>query len=128
MKYAACVILQNSEGQILSVGRKNNPEDKNLPGGKLDPEDNGSFEVAAIRETKEETGLDIFNLKEVYHEICVGDVTYDTVCFMADWSGEIHTKEIGHVEWIHKRDLLKGSFQKYNIGLYKILGWMVDIS
>src|SRR3954471_11087536 len=103
---AACVVLINSKGQILSVGRKTNNADRNLPGGKLESQDNESFEAAAIRETEEETGLKIFNLKEVYRALCIGEVTYDTVCYTADWSGEIHTKEVGTVEWIDRDKLL----------------------
>ena len=52
----ACVIL-TKEDKILGVTRKYNHSDWGLPGGKLDPGETAL--EAIIRESKEETGLDI---------------------------------------------------------------------
>ena len=54
------VILLNPEGQVL-IGKREGSHAPywSIPGGYLEPGE--SFETAAIREVKEETGLDIVN-------------------------------------------------------------------
>ena len=62
MNTAVCVLVINKEEySFLSVSLKEDHEDFNLPGGKL--EDNETLEEAGIREVKEETGIDICDLK-----------------------------------------------------------------
>ena len=63
--HAVCVIIQNDEGKILGVSRKDDPNMFGLAGGKVDPEDGTDYESAIIRECKEETGLDIYDLVEI---------------------------------------------------------------
>jgi ADP-ribose pyrophosphatase YjhB (NUDIX family) len=61
-------IIINIEGKIVLIKRKNPPYGWALPGGFVDYEE--TVENAAIREAKEETGLDLKNLKQfhVYSE------------------------------------------------------------
>ena len=66
MKKAVSVVLLNDEGLILAVSRKDNHNDFSFIGGKVDDSDNDDIIAAAIRETKEETGLDIYDLKLIY--------------------------------------------------------------
>ena len=58
-KLTADIIIENQEGAIVLIRRKNEPFKGMwaLPGGKL--EGNETIEQTAIREAKEETGLDI---------------------------------------------------------------------
>lgn len=61
-------IIINIEGKIVLIKRKNPPYGWALPGGFVDYEE--TVENAAIREAKEETSLDLENLKQfhVYSE------------------------------------------------------------
>lgn len=61
-------IIINIEGKIVLIKRKNPPYGWALPGGFVDYGE--TVENAAIREAKEETGLDLKNMKQfhVYSE------------------------------------------------------------
>ncbi|SRR6266403_390016 len=117
MKKSVCVILFN-ENKILGVSRKHDHNDFGLVGGKKEEYDN-DVEDTAIRETKEETGLDIYNLELVDSCVYGG---YDTYCFYADYKGEINTEENHVVKWLEPIDLTKGSFGDYNLERFKQLG------
>ena len=115
MKIAVCVVLKNDKNQFLAVSRKDNYQDFGFPGGKV--EENESLMDAAKRETFEETGLIIDNLKIVYQGY--DDHSYMATCFLADWSGEIHVQdtknETGKVQWLEKEYFIHdSSFSKYN--------------
>lgn len=119
MKKSVCVILFDLRTKkILAVSRKDNHTDFGLVGGKVDDTDD-SPEFAIIRETKEETGLDISNLKLINR--CDYD-GYDTHCYLAEWRGRVHTEENHIVEWMNPEDLIKGSFGDYNLERFKELG------
>ncbi len=122
MRKAVCVILKNKEGQILAVSRKDNHTLFGLVGGKVD-DDDISIESAIIREAKEETNLDIFNLKLIdTREYGVSeDTLYEQNCFTADWKGELLSQEefnskgeTGIVKWVDKEVLELGFFGDYN--------------
>jgi 8-oxo-dGTP pyrophosphatase MutT (NUDIX family) len=111
------VVLLFNQGKILGVSRKTDPNDFGLPGGKLDPEE--KFEEAAIREVKEETGLDIFGLTPVFYRM---DGDFFAVCYVAQWKGEIdNTRESGVVKWVDFEVIKQGSFGQYNTELEKSL-------
>lgn len=60
VKVGIGVIIKNSQGQVLIGKRKGSHAQKySIPGGSLHPGE--TFEDCAIREAKEETGLDIIN-------------------------------------------------------------------
>ena len=122
MRKAVCVILQNEEGKILAVSRKDNHSLFGLVGGKVDEEDE-SLEIAITREAKEETNLDIFNLRLVdSREYGVSeDTLYEQNCFVGEWSGELLSQEelnekgeTGIVMWVDKEVLENGFFGDYN--------------
>jgi 8-oxo-dGTP pyrophosphatase MutT (NUDIX family) len=111
------VVLLFNQGKVLAVSRKNNPDDFGLPGGKLEPAE--TFEEGAIREVKEETGLDIFGLTPIFYRM---DGDFFAVCYVAQWKGEIdNTLETGVVKWVDYEEIKKGSFGHYNSEMEKSL-------
>lgn len=111
MKITAQVVLINPEGLILGVSRKDDHNDFGLIGGKMDPQDNNDPIMTAIRETREETGLEISNLRLVFAIHKEGFMGYT---YLADYSGEINHNEPHVVKWLPMERLVLGSFGKYN--------------
>lgn len=111
IRVSAQVVLINPEGYILGVSRKDDHNDFGLPGGKMDPEDNGDPKITAIRETKEETGLDVTNLRLIFaiHKDGFMGFTY-----LAEYSGNIEHNEPHVVKWQPMEVLVNGRFGKYN--------------
>lgn len=107
----AQVVLINKEGLILGVSRKTDHNDFGLIGGKMDPEDNGDPMLTAIRECKEETGLDITDLELIFATHKYGNMSYT---YIAKYSGDIKHDEPHLVKWIPMERLINGSFGKYN--------------
>ena len=110
MKISAQVVLINPEGLILCVSRKDNHKDMGLIGGKMEDIDK-TPEDTAIRECKEETGLDISNLRLIFARHKDGFMGYT---YLADYSGDINHNEPHLVKWLPFHYLLNGSFGKYN--------------
>ena len=110
--HAVSIVLINDEGKILGVSRKHDHNDFGFCGGKVDPEDNFDLVAAAIREAKEETGLDIHDLEVVYASHWGNRMQWT---FLAKWTGEIHTDEPHVVKWIDTKTLMQGSFKEYNL-------------
>ena len=125
MKHSVSVILINEEGLVLLVTRKDDHEDWGLIGGKRDPEDEELAEkwastikdpnmLAAIRETKEETGIDAFNLVEV---LSMHKDGYYSHTYLAEYKGEINydkDKEPHLVEWKPFCHAMEGTFGTWN--------------
>jgi 8-oxo-dGTP pyrophosphatase MutT (NUDIX family) len=109
----ACVIL-TKEDKILGVTRKYNHSDWGLPGGKLDPGETAL--QAIVREAKEETGLDIFNVELLDQRVFKDRLVY---LFKAEWSGEIEydPQTEGLCDWVTWKELLEGSFGQYNLDI-----------
>ena len=67
--------------------------------------------VTAIRETLEETGLNISNLRLV---LAIHKDGYMSYTYLADYEGEINHNEPHVVKWLPMERLVNGSFGKYN--------------
>ena len=64
-KLAVCVLIVDQKScNFLSVSLKDDHTDFNLPGGKVELGEN--IIDAGVREVKEETGIDVFNLEFLY--------------------------------------------------------------
>lgn len=111
MKITAQVVLINPEGLILGVSRKDDHNDFGLIGGKMDPQDDNDPINTAIREAREETGLEIYNLRLVFAIHKEGFMGYT---YLADYKGEINHNEPHVVKWLPMERLVLGSFGKYN--------------
>lgn len=121
MRKAVCVILRKGD-KFLAVSRKDNHQLFGLVGGKVDSDD-PSLEEAIKREAKEETNLDVFNLKLIDTRVygISDDTLYEQNCFVGDWSGELLTQEeynkigeTGVVKWVDRDVLENGFFGDYN--------------
>lgn len=108
---SACVVLINQEGLVLGVSRKDNHNDFGLVGGRMDPEDNDDPKQTAIRETLEETGLQVTNLRLVFAIHKGGNMGFT---YLADYDGEINHNEPHVVKWVEFKTLVRGSFGRYN--------------
>ncbi len=113
-KNKAALVLIFNQGKILSVSRKTDTTQRGLVGGKV--ENNETFLQAAIRETKEETGLDVFGLIPIFSRT---DNDFFCVVYIGQWKGEIKPQngENGIVEWVDFEDIKIGPFGEYNTKL-----------
>lgn len=113
---SVCVVIRKGN-KYLGVTRKTDTTKWGLPGGKVDP---GETPLeAVIRETYEETGLELVNPEQIDERVYGG---YRVFLFVSDYSGEIETSEAGLVEWIDKQLLFNGPFGDYNEEVFKDYG------
>lgn len=127
--YAACALIFNSKFEILAVSRKDNFNDFNLIGGKVDPGEN--FFDACIRETQEETGLVIISAVPFFGNYCGKTVsstnkkmfwTLTHFCQIENYFNIKPENNGGLVKWIQPNHLLdrKNSFYEYNKKMLEI--------
>lgn len=124
LPHASCVLIQNRNGQVLAVSRRDDSTKFGLPGGKTDPDE--SDIEAARRELREETGIDVswFSLRKLYED--TDDFEYWTTCYYACLfkDPEIGNKaegESGVVKWVDREVLTNGIFGSYNIKVFQTL-------
>jgi 8-oxo-dGTP diphosphatase len=116
MNTAVCVLILNKDkSNFLSVSLKEDHTDFNLPGGKV--EQNETFEEAAIREVKEETGLDVYNLNYLHKDI---DLDFEVITYYTlSYQGIMNTLENHVVKWLPLYDLTKSKkWPEYNSMIY----------
>ncbi|WP_051908692.1 NUDIX domain-containing protein [Candidatus Odyssella acanthamoebae] len=123
-KMVSCVLIFDKDGYVLGTARKNDPTAFGMPGGKLEIGDN--FYQAAIRETLEETGVDLtlYKLTPIFR---AADSPFDVITFYVD-DGILLERPLlkpGHGEgvcrWITFKELASGFFPVYNMALLKNL-------
>ena len=101
-----CLCLITRGDEILLQNRiKKDWKGYTLPGGHIEPGE--SFVDAVIRETKEETGLDIVNPKLCgIKQFPIDGGRYIVLLFKTEeFSGELVSSEEGQMEWIHRSNL-----------------------
>lgn len=106
------VVLINDNGNVCLVSRKDDHSDFGLVGGSI--EKGETPEKAIIRETKEETGLKISNLKLIFAMHRKNSMGHT---YLADYSGSIdfdEEKEPHIVKWGSMKEAMKGSFSYWN--------------
>ncbi len=119
MKQAG-VMLIVKDGLILSISRRNDKTKFGLPGGKC--EENELAQDAAIRETREETSVEVKKCIWVFTRIeyrhAPEGEDFECVCWFAtDWQGEPQNSEEGEVKWLTVKELCSpetGAFPDYN--------------
>jgi 8-oxo-dGTP pyrophosphatase MutT (NUDIX family) len=109
MKQAVCALIFREEYKILAVSRKDDPTQFGLIGGKVD--EGETPEEALIRETKEETGLDITKYEKIFERT---DGDFKCTTYLCEVDGEIQTTEKGVVKEVGWTELLSGPFGVYN--------------
>lgn len=101
------VMVYDDDGNVLVQDKKGgNWSGINFPGGHVEPEE--SFVQCAMREVKEETGLDVRNLKlcGVKQFQNKREERYIVYYFKTkDFSGEIHSSDEGEVFWVKRNQL-----------------------
>jgi 8-oxo-dGTP diphosphatase len=117
-KKASIVIILKNNKEFLSVSLHKDHSDMNMPGGMV--EKNETPEQAAIREVKEETGLEVKNLKSLYQAMEDDIMVYTYYTF--DYEGEIFTVENHKIEWLALEELNKSkSWPEYNKTCYELI-------
>ena len=112
MKEASVGVIFKGK-KILMVSRKDNHSDFGLVGGKL--EDNETPLQAFIRETKEETGVDLHNIEYLGKRF---DGEYFVYVYVAHTNDEINHSENHIAKFGEWSDLFTGVFGEFNYNLY----------
>lgn len=111
--------------KILSVSRKDDPNDLGLPGGKIDPGE--TPEQALVREVLEETGLRVMYVVPIFEDldrVKNGELKPNLTYLITEWYDDVRTTETGVVRWVDPEELLSEacSFRDYNAKLLASLG------
>jgi len=118
VKKASIVIILKNNKEFLSVSLHNDHSDMNMPGGMV--EKNELPVQAGIREVKEETGLNVKNLKFLYKEFENDILVYTYYTF--DYEGKIYTIENHKIDWLPLEVLTQSkSWPKYNKKCYELI-------
>lgn len=124
--YAVVAVIYHPKDKnlILGVSRKYDHTKMGLPGGKVDPGE--TTLEAAVRELKEETGLDSLEARSVYVGPC--STTKNGIsmveCFeiKVDPLQTFSSTEEGLVRWCDwQKDMFGGPYAEYNKDLYSAI-------
>lgn len=107
--YAACVVLLNKDKEILLLKRNDTdewmPSKWGFPGGKVENDENCLD--GCIRETKEETGIDVTGIKETSHykEVPEGIVKFCIAYTNEDEPKVTISDEHTEYKWVNMNDI-----------------------
>lgn len=102
-------------GLVLGVSRIHDHDDWGLPGGSVETDE--VPEQAAVRETKEETGVDVLELRKLDAIEYRGRVVH---AFLATRvAGDPRASEEGAVGWVTWDQLGRGTYGDYNRRLHE---------
>lgn len=118
----AGVMLIIKDGLILGITRRSDRTKYGLPGGKFDPSEGDQTAMdTAIRETREETGINVKKAVKIYQRVELGDGPtgedfYSTCYYAEEWEGEPQDSEEGSVKWLTPEEVTasKAAFGDYN--------------
>ena len=116
IKIAVCVlVVYRNSCEFLSVSLKEDHTDFNLPGGKVELGE--ELIQTGIRETREETGINVYNLEYLYEAL---DDNYQVVTYFThNYDGNIYTKENHKVKWLPLYELTNSKkWPEYNSTIY----------
>jgi 8-oxo-dGTP pyrophosphatase MutT (NUDIX family) len=116
---ASMALVIDNTGKVLAVSRKNDFSQMGLPGGKV--EYNETFEEAVVRETMEETGLEVEIVGHIFDRYDNNFIGKTFLCVMKDPDAKIFTDEPVRVDWVEWKELFDGPFGEYNKNLYDYL-------
>jgi len=125
--FAVTIVIFSEDGRILSVARKHDDNDINLPGGKIDPGE--TPREAITRETFEETGFrlgkrpieEIFRMRDCDGNLCSTYLYYGNI--NADWVKEGKKEGEGYVRWVDYDSICAdtSTYKDYNKALKVVL-------
>ena len=128
---AVCCLLMDKDGKILAISRGENTDEMGMPGGKVQPDE--SLEIAAVRETFEETGYVVAAPEPVYTAFVPGEINTICTVFVAHVVAQAPDapRSIpfeGIVKWVEPIVLVKGPFGEYNRALFEHLNipWITE--
>jgi 8-oxo-dGTP pyrophosphatase MutT (NUDIX family) len=130
MRQACVMLVINSDGLILAISRRNNPNKFGLAGGKQ--ESNEQDFQTAVRECFEETSVKVGACTAIYSAVEPKELPdgedFNTTCFYAiTWEGTPKDSEEGTVKWMTAQELTStehGAFPTYNAEALKALKGM----
>lgn len=131
LKVATGVVIENDKGEVLLIQKCRGPYIGYwvVPGGRINPGERS--EDCAIREVKEETGLDIEIVRNLGYEEDITEVNGKLTHlilpqFYAKFKGGKlkASDDAKDARWFRKEELKKLKLLPTMIGVYKKLGWL----
>lgn len=117
---AVAILIRNSAGQFAAIRSVKRGGRIGLIAGKIEPKEI-YVEYAAIREAREESGLDV---KKAIHLDSKHDGEYRCYLVLAlEWSGEICSSEEGECFWATREELVGpgSAYPEWNTWALKVL-------